>query len=160
MNRRGVCVYALAPGAALQLCLPLALAQDEPKVATLAAVPNSSTAPTKLTITGLHLGTAKPLVALDGTSLTVASFTSTAVTALLPPGLVPGSYLLTLEPNGYNSKVADFDVALGAIGPKGDKGDPGPPGPVGPVGPVGPAGAQGPPGAAARAICTPRRDRP
>jgi hypothetical protein len=113
------------------------------KPVIIAALADSSVNPTQLTITGQNLGTAKPFVTLDSLPLVVASFTSTTVTVWLHAGLNPGSYLLTLEPNGHSAKVVKFEVALGAIGPKGDKGDTGAPGPVGPAGPSGPRGPQG-----------------
>jgi hypothetical protein len=114
--------------------------EDEPDPVILAAVPDSSVNLKQLTITGEAFGSAKPLVTLDSLPLTVVSFTSTVVTAFLPQGLRPGSYLLALAPNGRRGDVAKFDVAIGASGPKGDTGNPGPPGPAGP------AGLQGPPG--------------
>src|SRR4030088_1674528 len=132
---------ALAIGALLYLSVAAAFAEEESKPVVVAAVPDASINPTQLTITGKHLGTAKPLVTLGSISLGVVGFTPTVVTALLPLGLKPGSYLLTLEPDGHSDKVARFDVALGVAGPKGDKGDSGPPGPVGAVGAQGPAGS-------------------
>ncbi len=147
--------YAVIFAFALQLVvMGRALADDQkhdPLI--LAAVPDSSVSPTQLTIMGENFGTLKPAVTLDSIPLTVVNFGSTSVTALLPAGLTPGSYLLTLQRNGQKQNTAEFDVALGAIGPKGEKGDPGalgpagPAGPSGPTGPVGPTGPQGPEGA-------------
>jgi len=73
----------------------------------------------------------------------VIAFTPTAVTVLLSPGLRPGAYRLTLEPNGHSEKIADFEAVIDTTGPKGDPGATGPPGPPGPPGPQGPPGAGG-----------------
>jgi hypothetical protein len=119
-----------------------------------------------LTIDGKNFGQA-PVVILDALQLVVTSATPTQILATLPPGLLPGSYRLTVagrrrghDPDDHPStgEVDVFDVTVGAVGPvgpKGDKGDmgnvgpqglQGPAGPQGPQGPAGPAGAQGPPG--------------
>ena len=114
-----------------------------PDAVILAAIPDSADNPKQLTIAGEGFGSGKPLVTLDSMTLTVASFTPTAVNVFLPQGLKPGSYLLALTPNGHHGDAATFDVALGASGPKGD---PGPAGPAGSAGPAGPQGPAGPPG--------------
>ena len=58
-------------------------------------------------------------------------------------GLVPGTYLLTLE-NDFGSAEAHVAIgAIGAIGPEGPQGEVGPQGPQGPQGEVGPQGPQG-----------------
>jgi hypothetical protein len=141
---------ALAAAALLNLAMAATVpSDDEQKPAIISAIPDSAVNPTQLTIAGQNLGRSKPLVNLDSIPLAVVGFTATAVTALLPPGLGPGSYLLTLEPNGHTDAIARFDVAIGAVGPKGDQGAPGPMGPAGsagPPGPLGPPGPQGPPG--------------
>ena len=148
MNSPAVRGYAVTLAFALQLVVGgRALADDEkhdPLI--LAAVPDSSASPTQLTIMGENFGTLKPAVTLESIPLKVVTFGSTTVTALLPAGLAPGSYLLTLQRNGQKQNTAEFEVALGAIGPKGDRGDPGAPGPPGPAGPSGPAGPVGPTG--------------
>ena len=86
---------------------------DDQKPVIISVVPDLSINPTQLTITGNNLGNGKPLVTLDSIRLLVATFTSTSVTALLPVGLKPGSYLLILQPNGEDNdnKAATFDVA-------------------------------------------------
>jgi len=138
---------ALAAVALLHLAVTVVFADEEDrKPVIIAAVPDSTANPTQLTITGQNFGASKPLVTLDSFPLLVTTFTSANVTVWLPAGLKPGSYRLTLEPNGHSDKLAEFDVALGAIGPKGDRGDPGAPGPAGPVGPPGAQGPPGPPG--------------
>ncbi len=121
-----------------------------------------------LTIDGKNFGREAPVVILDAVQLLVISATPTQILASLPPGLLPGSYRLTVgrgrrggddrDDHPSTVRVDVFDVTLGAVGPvgpKGDKGDmgnvgpqglQGPAGPQGPQGPAGPAGAQGPPG--------------
>jgi hypothetical protein len=112
-------------------------------------VPDPPANPTQLIITGRNLGVVRPLVTLDAMVLTVVGFAPSVVTASLPAGLRPGTYLVTVDPDGHGEKVAEFDVAIGTVGPKGDKGDTGATGPVGPQGPQGPPGAQGSGGASA-----------
>ena len=148
MKSRAIRGHAVALAFALQIdVMGRALADDEkhdPLI--LAAVPDSSASPTQLTIMGENFGTLKPTVTLDSIPLAVVSFGSTSVTALLPAGLTPGSYLLMLQRNGQKQNTAEFDVALGAIGPKRREGRSGAPGPAGPAGPSGPAGPVGPTG--------------
>jgi hypothetical protein len=135
--------HALAFSALLAFATSAAFPDDgESGPVILSAAPDSAANPTQVTITGKNFGSAKPLVTLDSLPLMVASFTPTIVTVFVP-FLKPGSYLLTLEPNGHSEKVATFDVALGAIGPKGDPGPPGPQGPPGSQGPQGPPGPSG-----------------
>jgi hypothetical protein len=118
-----------------------------------------------LTIGGQNFGDLTPTVTLDSVPLVVTGATPTQVLASLPPGLLPGSYRLTLARGTRRGddrsdqpapkEVAVFDVTLGAVGPmgpkgeKGDTGNVGPqglPGPTGPKGDPGPTGAQGPAG--------------
>jgi hypothetical protein len=127
-----------------------AWADDDGKSSTiLVPIPDFSVSPAQLVIRGQNLGTSKPLVTLDAIALSVITFTSTAVTALLPSGLPAGTYELTLDPGSRSEKMAEFEAAIGAIGPKGSPGRAGPSGPAGPAaaqGPPGPAGPQGPSG--------------
>ena len=147
MHSRSNWWKALAAAVLLQFTATALLAdEDDQGPVIIAALPDSSVNPTQLTITGKNLGSSKPLVTLDSFPLLVLTFTSSSVTVWLPAGLKPGSYLLKLEPNGHGERLAEFDVALGAIGPKGDRGNPGPPGPAGPAGPPGAQGPPGPPG--------------
>jgi hypothetical protein len=110
----------------------------------------SITEPT-ITITGEYFGSITPGVTLDGASLVVTTYTQTAVTALLPANIKPGSYVLVLT-NEVLDLQGDFDVTIGAVGPEGPAGPKGPAGttgatgPQGPAGPAGPAGANGAPG--------------
>src|SRR4051812_45452704 len=53
--------------------------------------------------------------------LSVMSYTDTTIIAVLPAGMAPGSYQLSLD--GQGSHDDDFYVTYGAQGPKGDKGD-------------------------------------
>ena len=163
MHSRTIWSRALAVCALLSATIPVAFA-DEPEArpVIISAVPDAALSPAHLAITGTDLArNAPPVVRLDGLPVSVSAFTPTAVTVSLPAGLKPGSYLLTVEPNGHGENGAKFDVALGAVGPKGDPGAPGPAGPqgatgpagaqgpTGPIGPQGPAGPQGPPGTGA-----------
>ena len=147
MNSRPRRSRLLAAAALLHLAMSAAFAgNDDVSPLIFAAIPDFAANPTQLTIKGEDLGSLKPFVTLDGLPLAVSSFTPTLVTAWLPAGLLPGSYLLTLQMGGNPQKSALFDVAIGAIGPKGDKGNPGPQGPSGTAGPAGPQGPQGPAG--------------
>jgi hypothetical protein len=148
MNLRRNLPWALAAAALLNFTIAAAPADEGgPPPIILAATPDFAVSPTHLTITGQNFGTSKPVVTLESVPLTVVGFTPTVVTVWLPAGLIPGTYLLELDPNGHGGKSALFDVAIGAIGPKGDRGDPGATGPAGPVGPPGPQGPPGPAGA-------------
>src|SRR6266702_4129923 len=95
------------------------------------------------------------------TPLTVLAISDSEITALLPAGVAPGSYLLTVgygSGNDANGKSDEFSVALGDVGSPGPQGIQGPAGPAGPqgatgqtglagsVGATGAAGAQGPKG--------------
>lgn len=115
------------------------------------ATTDSTTNPTQLTLNGRNFGLNQPAVRLQGTPLTLISYTDTQVVAQLPANLPPGSYLVNLS--RYQQLVAAaFDVTIGAAGPHGPKGDQGPQGldgpqgAVGPQGPKGDTGAQGPQG--------------
>jgi hypothetical protein len=70
-----------------------------------------------------------------------------ALTAQLPAGVAPGTYLVTVVSGPGQVQQAWFAVTLGAVGPQGDSGPAGPTGPPGPAGPGGPAGPAGPAGA-------------
>ena len=120
-------------------------------------------AQTHLLVTGSALPTRGPRLTLGvGTApLVVTLATSTRIEALLPVGIVPGTYLLSLtgsQASGSDSEGPrgdEFWVTIGAQGPAGPQGPtgatgaqglPGPSGPIGPMGPSGPAGANGPAG--------------
>ena len=72
----------------------------------------------------------------------------TALSALLPPGVPPGSYSLTVVAGPASIQTTVFAVTLGAVGPRGEDG---PPGPAGVQGPEGSEGPQGPTGQAGQA---------
>ena len=84
-----------------------------------------------LTIDGTSFGNAEPVVTLNGTPLTVPIWTPSHIEATLPPGLAPGTYLLTVSRGPATTQFDAFNVTLGAAGPQG---------------PAGPTGPQGPPG--------------
>jgi outer membrane protein assembly factor BamB len=106
----------------------------------------------RIFINGRNFTLAIPTVKLADTSLQVLSSTDTRIDAMLPPGVGPGSYVLTVaRPGNSPNDSATFDVTLGAVGPQGPKGDTGPQGPQGPKGDKGDkgeTGAQGPAGPA------------
>lgn len=64
----------------------------------------------------------------------------------LPPGIMPGDYLLKVFSGPGNRKKDEESITVGAVGPQGDTGDPGDPGSDGPQGPSGPSGPSGPAG--------------
>jgi hypothetical protein len=111
-------------------------------------VPNLTTTPQQITITGKHLtgdhwdSHSAPTVALGGEPLTVTSFTDTTIEANLPTGIVPGTYLLVLAHGFF--PAATFNLTVGGGGTQGEQG---PPGPAGPAGPMGLPGLPGLPGA-------------
>ena len=130
--------------------LPLAHA-DSPH-ATLITEARADTSSTTLTVLGSNLPTNARLT-LGGIAapLVVKSASATRIEAALPPGIVPGSYLLTIGAIKSNGKVDDdgdaFWVALGAQGATGPQGPAGPAGATGATGQQGLAGPQGPAGA-------------
>ncbi len=83
-----------------------------------------------------------PRVSLGLIELSGVAFlpTNDGVSALVPPNMSPGSYLLTLL---FESGATAFNLTIGAFGPRGPKGDTGS---QGPQGFQGPPGIQGPPG--------------
>lgn len=102
-----------------------------------------------LMVQGLNLG-GHVRVGLGLTELTVLTASADALVAALPPGLTPGSYLLTVARGLKRDQMALFEITIGGAGPPGPEGQPGPVGPAGPQGPdgpVGPPGATGAPGA-------------
>jgi hypothetical protein len=66
----------------------------------------------------------------------------------LPPGVAPGTYLLTVARGRAKTEYDKFAVSLGGAGPQGETGPPGPKGDPGDAGPQGPQGQVGPQGAA------------
>ena len=112
---------------------------------------------THLLVTGSGLPTTGPRLFLGlGTApLLVTLATPTRIEALLPAGIAPGTYLLSLTGAQSGGSGAggphgdEFWVTLGAAGPTGAQGVAGPqgaPGATGQTGPSGPAGSAGPQG--------------
>jgi Collagen triple helix repeat (20 copies)/Phage Tail Collar Domain/IPT/TIG domain len=140
-----LCVFMIgSPGAHAQ-------ALGIPAIETV--VPDFTTTPAQITITGQHLDEnllgppSAPTVQLAGTQLHVLSSSATEIVAQLPAGVTIGEFLLTVEHkvflNGW------FDLSLGAVGPQGPAGPQGIPGAQGPQGLMGfPGlpGVAGPPG--------------
>jgi hypothetical protein len=124
-------------------CSTLAMATSPNAPTIVNAAENS--AGTQIVISGTGLGSTPLAVTLGAANLTVSTYSDTSITANLPPGTVPGTYLLTVQA-GKNS--ASFEVALGQIGPVGPAGATGAQGPAGPAGATGPAGPTGPTGPA------------
>ena len=79
------------------------------------------------------------------TPLPILSLTDQMVVALLPAGIAPGTYAVSVV-SGQGSDaniVDDFFVAIGDTGATGATGPAGPSGATGPTGPAGPMGATG-----------------
>src|ERR1700677_2656716 len=104
-----------------------------------------SISPPTITLTGKNFGTTTPGVTLDGIPLEIDLYTSTAVVAVLPSSLTPGSYQLVLTDSATALQGA-FDATIGAAGPEGPAGAQGPAGNPGTTGPRGAAGPAGPAG--------------
>ncbi|MDX2152934.1 MAG: hypothetical protein SFV54_19485 [Bryobacteraceae bacterium] len=110
----------------------------------------------QIKISGANFGDTPGTVYLGLASLQILNWSDTYVTAALPAGQIPGTYLLTMvRPQGKGNGTSQFGVttvaigaagAPGPMGPQGPAGPMGPAGPVGQVGPAGPAGADGAPG--------------
>src|SRR5438128_837117 len=98
----------------------------------------------RLYVTGKNFGSATaPEVKLNDQVLTVMSFTDGTIDAVLPAGIVPGSYILNVSRGPSTTQNDVFDVTLGAVGPKGDKGDKGDQGLTGSKGDKGDKGDPG-----------------
>jgi hypothetical protein len=104
---------------------------------------------TTLVIVGGNFGGGTPVVQLGGSSLTLASPpTATTIYALVPAGLEPGTYPLSVSYGNSANQQGSLDVTIGAVGPTGPAGPAGAAGPAGPAGGAGPAGPAGAPGPA------------
>ena len=101
-------------------------------------------------LVGENFGSVPPAVKLNGLTLLVVSSSATTVSAKLPAGLAPGTYLLTVATGGGMTQFDAFNVTIGSPGPQGT---PGLPGATGPQGPSGATGAQGPAGPAGGTTC-------
>jgi hypothetical protein len=122
----------------------IARTQDAPPTTSSPKILAAVASTTEITITGQHFGSARPTVTLDGTVLTLTSYSNTQVIADLASNQAPGSFLLALKTAG--GLTAYFDTTIGAVGAQGPPGPQGPEGPQGPQGPQGEQGQQGPPG--------------
>jgi hypothetical protein len=111
-------------------------------------------ATTALQVIGANFsgGTPKLTLGMLAAPLTITLATPTQIEALLPAGIAPGTYLLTLTVSkGRKEKSNDSDdnrgdefwVTLGAAGTPGKDGAAGKDGLAGPMGPIGPQGASG-----------------
>jgi hypothetical protein len=90
-----------------------------------------------LAIDGSAFGDGTPVVTLNGMPIVVVTSTSSEIVATLPPGLDPGTYLLTVSRGPATTQFDSFNLTLGAVGP------PGPPGAAGTAGATGPPGPPG-----------------
>ncbi len=160
MNRRKFAIAALA------LFAPCLFGANTPKApvilsGTINYVSNQLT----LTGSGFEPTKREPVVKFNGNNLILVSANDAQIVAQLPAVVVPGTFDVTITPNGCES--IDFNMTFGAVGPQGPMGipgangapgtagAPGPPGPQGlqglmgnpgPTGPAGPAGPAGPSG--------------
>lgn len=101
----------------------------------------------KLYVNGANFGSGIPAVKLNGTAVQVLTATPTSIIAIIPPGIAPGSYLLTVQSGNGATEFDAFNVTIGTAGPQGPAGATGATGPAGPAGPAGATGPQGPAGA-------------
>ena len=84
---------------------------------------------TTLTVKGTGFGTSGAVLTLGSVgNLRITSQTNTLITAMLPAGVAPGSYLLSLSAGGNSEFWLSIGVR-GATGPAGPAGPQGPPGP-------------------------------
>jgi hypothetical protein len=119
---------------------------DSPRFPIMTSV-SADPALTTLSVQGASLSGSAILTLAGYGNLQLTAQSDNLITALLPPGVQPGSYLLTLTLKnklfGIVPLVEEFWVTLGAIGPQGPAG---PAGAAGPMGAPGSAGAAGPAG--------------
>jgi hypothetical protein len=129
------------------LALPASPQGNNTPAAAISSTTTDLTAtPQTITINGQNFGTAAPTVTLDGSTLSLASYTDTIIVAILPNHISPGSYALEVTTQAKKNNVADFDATIGNTGPQGPQGVAGPQGPAGLAGAPGTAGPQGAPG--------------
>lgn len=114
----------------------------EPEISRVEVV-EVGNVPSALVIVGSNFGNTAPVVQLQDLTLAVSRSTDTRIQASLPPGIVPGTYLLTVT---RGNKSDTFNVAIGEEGPIGPQGPPGPQGLQGLRGATGATGPQGPQG--------------
>ena len=123
----------------LVLSLVSALANPAHAAVTLPAIKNTAIDGTAMTIQVINFPSG-PLTVKFNNSTVSATYDQAAqtISATVPAGLDPRTYLLAIDKSG--NPLAWADVTIGAAGP------PGPSGPQGPAGATGPQGPQGPPG--------------
>jgi hypothetical protein len=155
MNKslRGLAAIAVLT---LSAAAPVASA-DSPRDPVITEA-RANEAQTILQVVGTSLSGGTPLLTIgtQATPLVVTLATPTRIEAMLPPGILPGTYLLTLTFGKEMEKNSDaagprgdaFWVTLGAQGPTGPQGVAGPAGATGQQGLAGPVGATGPQGPA------------
>ena len=143
----GRTIRCAAAGAALALALaaPVQAASTRDPVITEARADDAGVF---LQVVGTGLPTAGRLRLTLGafaTPLQVTLSTPTRIEALLPPGIAPGDYLLSITTVGQGSgdDGPRGDASWITVGARGEAGPAGAPGPAGPPGPMGPTGQQG-----------------
>jgi hypothetical protein len=122
------------------------------------AVVNSALTQITVSGSGFSPNSEAPQVRLNGSAITVVSFSDTQFVANLPGGLSAATYLLEVSTQDPFEKVEEFDVTIGAVGAQGPVGPQGPvglTGATGATGSVGPIGPQGPGGIAASFVFLP-----
>src|SRR5438128_7595507 len=71
----------------------------------------------RIFINGRNFTLEIPTVKLADTPLTILTSTDTRIDAMLPAGVAPGSYVLTVaRPGNSPNDSATFDITLGAVG--------------------------------------------
>jgi hypothetical protein len=90
-------------------------------------------------------GTPKLTLGNGGVPLAITLATPAQIDAVLPAGIPPGSYLLslTISKSGEDARSDEFWVTLGGAGSQGPAGPAGPQGPAGQTGLPGPKGSDG-----------------
>ena len=129
---------ALALLVAASLSLSASAQTPQLIIAAAAADPATST----ITIVGTNFG-AGGTVTLNLATVAVLFWSPTQITASLPTGLAPGTYLLTVAQGAAATQRDVFNLTVGAVGPKGEKGDKGDPGEQGVKGDPGDPGVKG-----------------
>lgn len=131
-------VVALALATGLGVSMPVFAAPEQPAITEARADAGI------VRIVGTDLGGAAPRATLGNVPLVIVAASATQIDALLPPGLAPGSYLLSLAfGSKANAPYDEFWITIGAAGPQGPAGKDGATGPSGPQGPQGVAGKEG-----------------
>jgi hypothetical protein len=118
--------------------------KQPPPPPILIATGQADTAQTHLILTGTSFvgGTTQVYIGNSATPLQITALTNTSLTAVLPAGTQPGSYLVVVTTSNPSS-FDEFSVTIGAVGPTGAVGATGPQGPVGANGAQGPQGVPG-----------------